>query len=119
MFLWEKVILEYKLSHFSFNKRKFIWKVRGGRSEEVSCRRNGLGKRVTEAEEGPVELRGGEGKGKVPGGEGRREGAGVLPGAKRSHFLKFKWTLVSKSVFTDLSHFQILFQSFPKIRKWS
>lgn len=52
----------------------------------MSCRRSGLRKRVSEAEEGPLGLRREEGEGKVPGGGG---GAGVLPGAKRSHFLKF------------------------------
>ena len=41
---------------FSNCKRKFIYRIR--EVEEVSCRRNGLRKQVTEAKEGPSELGG-------------------------------------------------------------
>ena len=38
--------------------------------EDVSCRRNGLRKQVTEAKEGPLELRRQRGRENVPGGRG-------------------------------------------------
>ena len=51
----------------SNSMRKFIWKVT--EVEEVSSRRNGLWKQVTEANEGPSELRRAQGKRNLPGGK--------------------------------------------------